>query len=315
VEIPTLISNWINKVKKKIDIIVVNWNSGILTKQATKPYINCESDEIECNVVIVDNASDDNSVALLKNDSQHLIINKENAGFGKACNQAYENSDADYILLLNPDTRSDISTLENLTIFLEKEPGYAVTGPRQLDESGNIMRTCARFPSFKTALFQITGLSKAFPKIFTPAPIMTDWDHLQSRDVDHIMGSYMLIRKPVLDKIGFFDDDFFVYGEDLDLSKRIHNSGFKSFYNSNYSIYHKGGETGNRENTLRLFYSLTGRRIYWKKHFSYASYITLVILSILIEPFPRMINSIVKEKTPHLGVTIKAYWLYIKKMW
>src|SRR5688500_18661299 len=216
-------------MKKKIDIIVVNWNSGILTQQAIQPYINYKSDIIECRVIVVDNASNDNSVDLLKNSVENLIVNTRNVGFGKACSQAYENSSADYILLLNPDTRSDITTLENLTVFLENEPAYAVTGPKQKDENGNTMRTCGRFPSFKTALFEITGLSKVFPHVFTPAPIMTDWNHQQSRDVDHIMGSYMLIRKSVLNQVGFFDDDYFVYGEDIDLSRRISKAGFKSF--------------------------------------------------------------------------------------
>jgi GT2 family glycosyltransferase len=299
-------------MKKKIDIIVVNWNSGILTKQAVQPYINYQSDIIDCRVILVDNASNDNSVDLLKDTVQNLIVNTRNLGFGKACNQAYENSTADYILLLNPDTQSNISTLENLTVFLESEPAYAVTGPKQIDGNGNTIRTCGRFPSFKTALFEITGLSKLLPNFFTPAPIMTDWNHRQSRDVDHIMGSYMLIRKSVLNQVGFFDDDYFLYGEDVDLSRRISKAGFKSFYNSKYSIYHMGGGTGNKETALRLYYSLTARRIYWKKHLAYLSYIPLVILSFLIEPFLRIINSLIKEKKLQLKVIGKAYWLYIK---
>lgn len=302
-------------MKKNVDIIVVNWNSGILTKQAIEPYINCQSNTINCKVIIVDNASSDDSVAVLKDIVPNLLLNKQNVGFGKACNQAFENSNADYILLLNPDTRSNISTLENLVIFLEKnKPDYAVTGPMQLEDNGNTMRICGRFPSFKTALFDISGLSKVFPQIFTPAPIMTDWDHQESRDIDHIMGSYMLIRRSVLDQVGFFDEDYFVYAEDVDLSKRISNAGFKSFYNSKYSIYHKGGGSGNKETSLRLFYSLTGRRIYWKKHLTYGSYITLVILSLLIEPFPRLINSMIKERKLQLGIIGKAYWLYLKKI-
>lgn len=301
-------------MKKKIDIIVVNWNSGILTKKAVQPYINYQSDIVDCRVIVVDNASGDNSVTLLKDEVKNLIVNTRNVGFGKACNQAFQNSTADYILLLNPDTSSNISTLENLTFFLENEPDYAVTGPRQMDENGKTMRTCGRFPSFKTALFEIAGLSKIFPKIFTPAPIMTDWDHGESRDVDHIMGSYMLIKKSVLNQTGLFDDDYFVYAEDVDLSKRIKNAGFKSFYNIQYSIYHKGGGTGNKETALRLFYSLSGRRVYWKKHLDNQSYVTLIILSFLIEPPLRIINSLIKEKKLQLKTITRAYWLYFRNL-
>lgn len=301
-------------MKKKVDIIVVNWNSGALTKEAIQSYINYQSDIVDCRVIVVDNASTDNSVTLLKDSVQNLIVNSRNVGFGKACNQAYKNSTADYILLLNPDTKSDISILENLIAFLENEPAYAVTGPRQVDKNGNIMRTCGRFPSFKTALFEITGLSKLFPHFFTPAPIMTDWDHQQSRNVDHIMGSYMLIRKSVLNRLGLFDDDYFVYCEDLDLSRRISNAGFKSFYNIKYSIYHKGGETGQKETALRLFYFLSARSTYWKKHLGKTSYYILTTISLVVEPFLRLADLLIKEKRLKLKTISKAYLMYVKKL-
>jgi GT2 family glycosyltransferase len=301
-------------MSRKIDIIVVNWNSGILTKRAIEPYINYQSDLINCNVIVVDNASEDNSLTLLRDYVPNLIINTKNMGFGKACNQAFKNSTADYVLLLNPDTISTCNILENLTKFLENQPDYAVTGPMQKDENNNIVRCCGRFPTFKTAFFETTGLSKIFPQYFTPAPIMTDWNHEESKDVDHIMGSYMLIKKPILDKVGFMDDDYFVYGEDIDLSKRINNAGFKSYYHSSMSIFHKGGASGNKETALRLFYSLTARRIYWKKHLGFGSYIILTAISIFWEPFLRLANSLIKEKKLNLKTTCKAYWLYIKKL-
>ncbi len=124
----------------------------------------------------------------------------------------------------------------------------------------------------------------------------------------------MLIRKSVLEQIGFFDDDYFVYCEDVDLSKRISNTGFKSFYNSKYSIYHKGGGTGNKETALRLFYSLTSRRIYWKKHLSKINYHTLTTITIIVEPFLRLIDSLFKEKKLRLKLIVKAYLMYIKKL-
>ncbi|MEO8853032.1 MAG: glycosyltransferase, partial [Ginsengibacter sp.] len=169
------------ETRKKVDIVVINWNSGELTMEAIAPYLNYNSSYISCNVIIVDNASTDGSINQLKNQANILIKNKENAGFGKACNQAYKECDGDYILLLNPDTVSNVQVLEGLVKFMENNPRYGITGPTQLVKPGSPLKSCARFPTFFTALYEILGLSKVFPRIFTPAPQMTDWDHLKSK--------------------------------------------------------------------------------------------------------------------------------------
>lgn len=300
--------------KKKVDIIVVNWNAAELALQAVAPYLNYSSPQLSCNVIIVDNASSDNSLLLFKDKVHNVIVNHENAGFGKACNQAFAGSEADYILLLNPDTISKPEVLEKLVEFLEKNPSYAIAGPAQVNEYSQVIKTCGRFPGFATALFEVFGLSKTFPKVFTPAPIMTDWDHSESKEVDHVMGSYMLIRKSILDEVGFMDERYFVYMEDLDLSKRISDAGLKAFYNHEVSIFHEGGGTGEKFQERRLFYSLTSRRLYWKKHFNRPAYLSLVFASILAEPFLRMIDAFLPNKNLKIRNIIKAYFMYIDKL-
>ncbi|MEP6950983.1 MAG: glycosyltransferase family 2 protein [Ginsengibacter sp.] len=299
---------------KKVDIIVVNWNSGNLTMQAIAPYLGYSGSHIFCNVIVIDNASTDNSLTLFKNRVNNVIVNTQNLGFGRACNQAFNKSDADYILLLNPDTLSKPTVLEELVQFLEKNPEYGIAGPAQVDKNEHVLRTCGRFPTFRTALFEIFGLSKFFPEIFTPAPAMTDWNHLQSGDVDHVMGSYMLVRKSILDKIGFMDEKYFVYMEDIDLSKRINNAGFKAFYNNKCSIFHEGGGTGQNLKAERLFYSLSSRGIYWKKHLGKTSYFILTLFSFMIEPFLRMIDSLYKQKKLQFKIIGKAYCMHIHKL-
>jgi GT2 family glycosyltransferase len=143
---------------KKIDIIVVNWNSGSITLKAVTPYINYTSSCICCNVIVVDNASTDDSLILFKNRIRNVIVNNENLGFGKACNQAFSISEADYILLLNPDTISQPVVLEELVSFLEKNHNYGSTGPAQVDKHGNVLRTCGRFTTFRTGFIVVLGL-------------------------------------------------------------------------------------------------------------------------------------------------------------
>lgn len=296
-------------MKKKISVVVVNWNSGLLTSIAINPYVNYQSEKIVCDIIIVDNASNDNSLSVLDKLPVRLISNKINMGFGYACNQALKKSEADYILLLNPDTESTPETLEGLVEFLEKNVAYAITGPQQKYEDGKIMKSCGRFPSFETAIFDLVGISKVFPKYFKPSPIMLDFDNLTSEDVDQVMGSYMLIRKNVIDITGFMDEDYFVYGEDLDFSKRVSEKGYKSYFNSNYTIIHKGGKSGDKATSQRLFYSISSRRIYWRKHFKKTSLIILTFLSISIEPILRIFGS--PQQTFSI---LKTYWLYIKKL-
>lgn len=297
-------------MSKKVDIIVVNWNSGVKALHAIEPYIGYKSLEICCNIIVVDNASTDGSIELLKSRVNTLIINYKNMGFGKACNQAFKKCTGDYILLLNPDTLSKPYVLEGLVDFLVKNPVYGVAGPQQTGEHGEILRTCGRFPTFKTALFDVLGMSKLLPNIFTPAPIMTDWNHLQSKDVDHVMGSFMVIRRSALNKVGFMDDDYFVYMEDVDLSKRLCLAGYKTFFNTDYSIFHEGGRSGDTSTVERLFYSLSSRRVYWKKYFGKFSYICLTFLSIIIEPVLRIIGTYKKKKRFQAKIINSAYARY-----
>lgn len=298
-------------MKKVVDIIVINWNSGAMTLKAVRPYLGYESDSIQCNLFIVDNGSTDNSAILLK-DAGHFISSPTNLGFGKACNLAYPFCKGDYILLLNPDTESSPEVLENLVQFLEAHRDYAVTGPQQHNYKGTVLRTCARFPKVGTALADLLGLSKIFPRIFTPVPVMIDWDHNKSADVDHVMGSYMLIRKSIIEQVGFMDDAYFVYFEDLDLSKRISAKGLKTFYNKENSIMHAAGGTGDKAQANRLFYSINSRRIYWKKYFNPVAYILLSFLSLTIEPVLRSIDLTIKEKALPLRVIPNAYYRYLK---
>lgn len=296
--------------KIRVDIILVNWNSGKLSREALSPYLNYQSAFLECVIHVVDNASTDDSQNTLADSAYNLICNAQNLGFGKACNKAFPFCTGDYILLLNPDTRSSTAVLEQLVAFLENNTSYAVVGPQQVDEQHNISRTCGRFPYFISALFEVTGLSKLAPSVFLSAPIMKDWNHQESREVDHVMGSYMLIRKSAVEKTRFMDEDYFVYMEDLDLSKRLHDAGYKTYYDASCKVFHAGGGTGASASAIRMAYSITSRRIYWKKHLGLVSFMVLTILSITIEPLLRIAQSFVNKNKPGFRAVLKVYGNY-----
>jgi GT2 family glycosyltransferase len=294
----------------RVDIILVNWNSGELTKEALVPYVGYQSEKIDCVVHVVDNGSEDDSRKLLSDTVYHLIPNSQNLGFGKACNLAYQQCSGDYILLLNPDTRSSVAVLEQLVHFLENNTAFAVAGPQQLDEKKSVSRSCGRFPTFLTACFEVMGLSKIAPVLFLPAPIMKEWNHMDSREVDHVIGSYMLIRRSTLEKTGFMDEDYFVYMEDLDLSKRIHDAGYKTYYDASCQVFHAGGGSGAKASAKRLLYSIASRRIYWKKHLGPVACFLLTILSLTIEPVLRIAQSITNKKKPGFWSVLTVYGKY-----
>lgn len=297
-----------------IDIIVINWNSGILTVQAVAPYLNFQNEFISCNVIIVDNGSVDNSIEYLEKKVPQLIKCDKNVGFGSACNLAFKLCKGKYILLLNPDTISGISVLQELVFFLEANKNFGTVGPAQFDKRNVIMRTCARFPTFTNSFYELLGLSKLLPKIFIPNYIMKDWDHSESKIVDHVMGSYLLIRRSILNNIGFMDEDYFVYLEDIDLSKRIYDAGYKSFYNANLSIYHEGGGTGYKVDEFRLFYFISSRRIYWKKHFSNPACSILTVLSLISEPILRIFQSVIGQNDISIKHIFIAYKMYLNSI-
>jgi len=301
-------------MKKIISIIVVNWNSGLLTIKALQPFFNSNSPNFDCQIIVVDNSSSDNSVEQLRQYPVHLIANKENYGFGSACNQALQLATGNYVLLLNPDTESAFEVLAQLFNFLEKNTEYAVAGPRQMNDDGVVCKSCGRFPGFKTSLMEVVSLSKIWPQFFTPVPIMREWNHQQSRAVDHIMGSYMLIRRSAIDKVGFMDDDYFVYYEDIDLSRRLYNAGYKSYFMFESSIYHKGGASGDAATGLRLYYSLSARNIYWQKHLSRWQVIILTALSFTIEPILRAVLIVLKGRFSSIVDIAKAHLWYFNKV-
>lgn len=297
-----------------VDLITVNLNSATQTIEAVKPYLFFNDGELQVNVIVVDNASTDNSLELLKPLVPKLVVSKYNMGFAKACNLALEGSTADYILLVNPDTTSEISVLKTLINYLKIHPEVAITGPQQRTTGKRILHTCGRIPSFKSFLFEMTGLASLAPKLFKPGLIMRDWDHLTSRKVDHVMGSYMLIRRSAIVGKELFNNNFFLYLEDIDLSKRVAAKGYSIYFNAEVYIFHEGAATGNRSLYPRLYYFLSTRRKYWKKYMKKSQYRILLLLSVFVEPLLRLFLYVFGRQKLTFTELLKIYVRYFKEL-
>jgi GT2 family glycosyltransferase len=260
----------------------VNYNVRYFLEQCLLSVARA-SGGIDVEVIVVDNNSTDGSEAYLKERFPDLIYksNTENVGFGRACNQGLTLARGSYILFLNPDTILQEDCLHTCLDFFKKHPDTGAIGVRMVDGTGAFLKESKRsFPSPLTALYKLSGLSLLFPhsRLFGRYHL----GHLgedQNWEVDVLAGAFMLIPRAVLDNVGSFDEAFFMYGEDVDLSYRIQAAGYKNWYLADTTIIHFKGESTKRGslNYVRLFYS--AMNIFVRKHYGGAR-ATLFRLSI-----------------------------------
>lgn len=229
-----------------LSVVIVNYNVASFLDQALTT-LRDSAQGLDYEVFVVDNASIDNSVALVreKYPQVNLIENEENVGFARANNQALEKVTGRCVLLLNPDTVLRRDTIKTLVSFLDEHPEAGIAGCKVLNPDGSLQLACRRgFPTPGVAFFKIVGLANLFPKsrIFG-AYNLTFLDPDTTTEVDAVSGSFMMIRKEVLDRIGYLDDRFFMYGEDLDLCYRVKKAGWNVYYVPTTEIIHFKGES------------------------------------------------------------------------
>ena len=254
-----------------LSIIIVNYNVKEFLQNLLYS-ISKASSNTTMEIIIVDNASDDGSVELIREKfpSVQIISNEKNQGFGKANNQALQIAKGKHILLINPDTIVSEDTFDMLIDFFEKNPEAGLAGCKILNPDGSLQLACRRsFPGPWTSFCKVTGLSNLFPKskIFARYNL-TYLSEDETYEVDAISGSFMMMRKEVYDTVGGFDEEFFMYGEDLDLCYRIQKAGYKVFYFHNTQIIHYKGESTKRSSfdETNLFYN--AMHLFVKKHLS-----------------------------------------------
>lgn len=221
---------------------------------------------------VVDNNSVDGSIALIREKFPNvsLIQNKENAGFSVANNQAIRISKGKYVLLLNPDTVVQEDTFEKTLSFMDAHPDAGGLGIKMLDGKGTFLPESKRgLPTPAVAFYKIFGLARLFPtsKKFGQYHL-TYLDKTKNHQVDVLSGAFMLMRKEALDKVGLLDETFFMYGEDIDLSYRITQGGYKNYYFAESSIIHYKGESTKKSSVNYVIVFYKAMAIFAQKHFS-----------------------------------------------
>jgi len=298
-----------------LDVIIVNWNAGDQLCACVASVVIARHHTLELRrVVVVDNASTDGSANGLGTPTLPLTIirNVDNIGFAKACNQGAAGSKSDYLLFLNPDTRLLADSLVKPIDFME-QPGngkVGICGIQLADENGKVNPTCARFPTPGRYLAKIFGLDRLFPAVFPPE-FMTEWKHADNRAVDQVMGAFFLVRRSLFERLGGFDERFFVYFEDADFSYRAHKAGWSSYYLANAHVYHRGRGTSEQIKGTRLFYSLRSRLQYAFKHFGRLAATAVALGTLLLEPIARLALSVARGSGSEAMATLVGY----TKLW
>jgi GT2 family glycosyltransferase/lipopolysaccharide/colanic/teichoic acid biosynthesis glycosyltransferase len=257
-------------MKKDLSVVIVNYNVKAFLEQCLIAIERARGD-LNIEIFVVDNASVDGSQAMVKKRFPHvkLIENNQNVGFSTANNQAIEKAQGEYVLILNPDTLIQEDTLVILKKHLDENPRVGAVGCKLLNPDGSYQINSRRsFPTPWVAFARIVGLSKIFPKIRLFGQYnLTYLDPDIETEVDVLSGSLMVLRRRTLEQVGYFDEDYFMYGEDIDLSYRIKKAGWKIIYTpATKAIHYKGESTKKSEfSAITRFYSTM--LIFIRKHF------------------------------------------------
>ncbi len=256
----------------------------------------------EIEIIVVDNDSKDGSFEMLAQDFPDVrcIANNKNIGFGKANNSGVKVAKGEYILVLNPDTMLTESTLSEMLYFSEKQNKFGAAGVQFVNGNGNYLPESKRnFPDLKVAGAKLLGHSKYY--------YANHIERNELAEIDVLTGAFMFIKKEVYNEIGGFDEDFFMYGEDIDLSYRISKAGYKNFYIGSSKVLHfKGESTVKDKFYLENFYGALS--IFYKKHFPNKAGLYGIVdglIRLMIS-----VKSIAGIKKPKIRVPESA-WVYL----
>lgn len=300
-----------------LSIIIVNWNAGHQLRDCIISISQYHHNIVK-QVIIVDNASTDNSLSLVESLTNlpfdlKIIKNHQNQGFGAACNQGAAIATTKYLLFLNPDTLLYESSLIKPFQFMENPDNHkvGVVGIQLVDENREIARSCANFPTATQFLFKNLGVNRFFKKT---NHAMTYWDHAENKQVDQVIGAFFFTRSNLFIQLSGFDERFFVYFEEVDFSLRAKNKGFHNYYLADAQAFHAGGGTSRNVKATRLFYSLRSRLLYGFKHFSTINAILLAIITLLLEPITRLVLSVAKMSLQDVKNTWQGYFMLFADM-
>ena len=251
---------------KKVSIVIVSYNVCRLLDECLQS-VEKALEGIDGEVFVVDNCSSDKTVETLqpRHPAVRFIANQENVGFARANNQAIRLSEAEYVLLLNPDTVVFEPTIRETVAFLDAHPLAGGAGVRMLTREGTPAPESRRaIPTPWVALLKMLGFRRRYYMSHLP------WD--EPCRIEVVSGAYCLLRRKALDQVGLLDEDFFMYGEDIDLSYRLLKGGWQNWYVPQDIVHYKGEST--QKSSFRYVHTFyQAMLIFFRKHYGHLSFL------------------------------------------
>jgi GT2 family glycosyltransferase len=245
-----------------LSIVMVCWND----KDYLEPCLRSLYDsglQSSFDVVAVDNGSTDGSQEMLRKEfpAVKLIQNDHNAGLGRASNQGIEATRGRYVLLLNNDTVVNGPSFDAMVDFLEEHPGVAAVGPRVLNPDGTVQTCYYHFPTLREEFLIATRLGELLWPGY-PANVT----ETQVRSVDWMTSACLMLRREALDQVGLLDEEYFIYGDEVDLQYRLKKAGWQMYYLPQATIIHYGGGSMNRWGRRKMVYR--GKMLFFQKNYN-----------------------------------------------
>jgi GT2 family glycosyltransferase len=272
-----------------LSIIIVNHNTLALTEQTIKSIID-NTFETEYEIIVVDNSDNQNEIYKNKDMNKNIIIvdNVENKGFGNACNIGAKRASGKYVLFQNSDTLVTKGALDRCVEYIKKDDRIGVLGARTNLDDGSFDGACKRgFPTPMSALYYFLGLDKKYPEskkygVYHQTFVPKD----KVNEVDAVSGSCMMMPKSVFDEVLGFDEDYFMYGEDLDICYKIKQNRYKVIYFADAVIIHIKGQSGlhkKSKSTTKHFYN--SMLIFYNKHYKNKYNVFVYFLVLILVKF------------------------------
>ncbi len=252
-----------------VSIIIVNWNAEALLARCLR-CVQTTVEKVGYEVIVIDNASTDGSIAMLKQDFPDVIRieNADNRGFAGANNQGMAIAQGRYWLLLNSDAFVEPGTIDAMVAFADAHPEAGMTACKLLYEDRRLQPSCYNFPTLKTEFYTALQLDKLLPKSREFGQfLMTWWDFNDVREVDVVMGAFMLVRREAVQQVGMMDASYFMYSEEVDWCYRFMQAGWKIIYNPTVQTVHLWGGSSKQVKTEMFLQMHRSKIEYFRKNY------------------------------------------------
>ena len=309
-----------------LSIILVNWNGGELLKRAVGSIVDY-SPSVDYEVVVVDNDSTDESIAILRGSDAagvlnergrlRIVENAENCGFGAANNQAFALTDAPLMLLLNPDTEVSVGAIDRLIQTIGSNSQIGAVGPRILNIDGSVQVSVWRNPPAAwEILLSNLKLYVLLPRKFRGELLLGGhWDHNRQRSVPMLSGAAILVRRAVIDAVGGFDERFHMYGEDNEWSLRITRAGWLLMFEPEAIVFHHGAQSTLQRwtNLEKLRVQLEASYFFQQQSLPWTRLTTNMLANCIAASGQHLWRRLRGVDAPHVKLAMEIYWEQLRR--